>query len=339
VVKGSEIMITQSRLRWGVLSTANIGRAAVNPAIQASTNSELLAVASRDEGRAREFATKAGIPRAYGSYQALLEDADIDAVYIPLPNSMHREWTMRAAEHGKHVLCEKPLALDQAECLEMDAAAAANGVRLMEAFMYRFHPRIDDTLRLIREGEIGELRLIHSAFTFRLTRPDNIRLNRDLGGGALMDVGCYCVNVSRTIFGREPVEAQAFAEWSASGVDAELYGSLHFGDGLYAQFDCSLTCERRERVEIVGTMGSLGLDGAFLPGTGATVIEEHHGRRESARHEVDGADEYRLMVEHFTDCVLHDRPLRYSAAEAGLNMKAIEALYRSARNGGGPVAV
>jgi D-xylose 1-dehydrogenase (NADP+, D-xylono-1,5-lactone-forming) len=331
--------VTERKLRWGVISTANIGRAAVNPAIQASTNGELLAVASRDETRARTFAAKAGIPRAYGSYEALLDDAEIDAVYIPLPNSMHRDWTIRAAEHGKHILCEKPLALDQAECLEMEAVATGNGVRLMEAFMYRFHPRIDAAMQMIRDGAIGDLELIHSAFTFRLTRPDNIRLNLELGGGALMDVGCYCVNVSRTIFGREPVEAQAFAEWSTSGVDARLVGSLRFDDGLYAQFDCALTSERRETVEIVGTLGSLSLDAAFLPGTGETHIEEHHGRGSGSRHVVAGEDEYRLMVEHFADCALHDRPVRYGAAEAGLNMRTIEALYRSARSGGTPVPV
>lgn len=332
-------MASDRKLRWGVISTANIGRAAVNPAIQASANGQLLAVASRDEGRAREFARLAGIPRAYGSYEALLEDADIDAVYIPLPNSMHREWTIRAARHGKHILCEKPLGLDQPECLEMEAAAAANGVRLMEAFMYRFHPRIDAATRLIRDGAVGELKLIRSAFTFRLTRPDNIRLDPELGGGALMDVGCYCVNVSRTIFGREPVEAQAFAEWTPNGVDAELYGVLRFGDGLYAQFDCALNCERREVVEIVGTEGRMNLESAFLPGAGETTIDEHHGRRDNRRHVIAGEDEYRLMVEHFADCVLHDRPLRYDATEAGLNMKSIEALYRSARSRGGPVAV
>jgi predicted dehydrogenase len=185
--------------------------------------------------------TRAWIER---SFAALLDDAEIDAVYLPLPNNLHAPWTIRAVERGKHVLCEKPLALSAAECREMERAAAANGVKLMETFMYRFHPRTEKAVELVRLG-------------------------------ALMDVGCYCVNVSRTLAGAEPVEVQAWATWGANGVDQQL----------------------------------------------------------------SGADEYRLMVEHFADCVLHDRALRYSALEAAANMAVIEALYRSARSGGQPVAV
>jgi D-xylose 1-dehydrogenase (NADP+, D-xylono-1,5-lactone-forming) len=332
-------MVTERKLRWGVISTANIGRAAVNPAIRASSNGELIAVASRDGTRAKTFADMHDIPRSYGSYEAILEDADIDAIYIPLPNSMHREWTIRAAQAGKHVLCEKPLALDHAECEEMQAAAEANGVKLMEAFMYRFHPRIDRVLELLRQGVIGKPLTIHSAFTFRLTRPDNIRLDARLGGGALMDVGCYCVNISRTIAGEEPVEVQAFASWTPGHVDDRLAGTLRFGSGLWAQFDCALTIERRESFEVAGTEGMLVVPFAFLPGTADVRILEHHGRAEPVVHTVPGDDEYRLMVEHFADCALHDRPVRFSANEAGLNMRAIEALYRSSKDGGRPTTM
>ncbi|MBS1241318.1 MAG: oxidoreductase domain protein [Gemmatimonadetes bacterium] len=321
------------RVRWGVISTANIGRWAVNPAIQASRNGDLVAVASRDGARAQAFAAEHGIPGWYGSYQALLEDPDIDAVYIPLPNSLHREWTIRAAERGKHVLCEKPLAMTAAETEAMGAAAAASGVWLMEAFMYRFHPRTEQVVRLVREGRIGDVRMIRSAFTFRLTRPDNIRLQPELGGGALMDVGCYCVNVSRTVMGAEPVEVHATAGWGATGVDEQLAGTLRFPNGGLAQFDCALTLERREWYEVAGTEGSLGVASAFLPGTDEVVIEEHRGRGAAVRHPVGGADEYRLMVEHFADCVLHHRVPRYPAAEAAANLRVIEALYRSARTG------
>jgi len=331
--------MSQQKLRWGVLSTANIGRAAVNPAIQASHNGELLAVASRDGDRAREFALKGGIPRHHGSYEALLDDPGIDAVYLPLPNSLHREWTIRAAEKGKHVLCEKPLAITAAECRDMQAAADANGVKLMEAFMYRFHPRTARVVELVRAGTVGELRLIKSAFTFRLNRPDNIRLKPELGGGALMDVGCYCVNVSRTVAGSEPVEAQAWASWGASGVDVQMVGSLRFHGGVLAQFDCALTMERREAYEVAGTDASLTVEAAFLPGTDDVAVTERRGRGEEVRHEIHGVDEYGLMVEHFADCVLHGRPLRYPAAEAAANMAAIEALYRSARSGGRPVSL
>ncbi len=329
----------ERKLRWGVISTANIGRAAVNPAIRAAGNSELVGVASRDERKAREFAARWEIPRHYGSYHALLEDDAIDAVYIPLPNSMHCEWTVRAAEAGKHVLCEKPLGLDEAECQVMDAAAQQHGVKLMEAFMYRFHPRTVELVERVRAGQLGEARVVRSAFTFRLTRPDNIRLRPELGGGALMDVGCYCVNLSRTVAGEEPLEVQALARWGASGVDEQLAGTLLFPGGLVAQFDCALTLDRREWYEVAGTEAQFTVLSAFLPGTGEVSIQEQRGRTEPALHKVSGADEYQLMVEHFADCVLHDRPVRYPAAEAAQNMRVIDALYRSARQKGSPVSL
>lgn len=326
-------------VRWGVVSTANIGRAAVNPAIQASSNGELVAVASRDAERARAFAAEHGIPRHHGSYEALLEDPEVDALYIPLPNSLHREWTIRAARAGKHVLCEKPLALDAAECADMAAAAEEAGVLLMEAFMYRFHPRTQRVLGMLRDGVVGDLRSVRSAFTFRLRNPDNIRLDPDLGGGALMDVGCYCVNVSRTLAGAEPVEVSATARWTDRGVDDELTGVLRFESGLVAHFDCSLTMERCEYYEAAGTDGQLRVESAFLPGTGDVVVEERRGRDGTTTHGVAGADEYRLMVEHFAACVEGGGPVRWPASEAAANMRAIAALYRSARNGGRPQRV
>ncbi len=331
--------MTERRVRWGVISTANIGRAAVNPAIQASRNGELVAVASRDAERARDFAAAHGIARHFGSYEALLDDPDLDAVYVPLPNSLHRPWTVRAAERGKHVLCEKPLALDAAECREMAAAAEANGVKLMEAFMYRLHPRTERVVEMAGSGAVGEVRAVRSAFTFRLTRPDNIRLNAALGGGALMDVGCYCVNVSRTVLGAEPESVQATAGWAESGVDSELAGMMRFPGGAVAHFDCALTMERCEYYEVAGTDGYLRVPDAFLPGTGDVKIEEYGGRAARSEHAVAGDDEYRLMVEHFADCVLYDRPVRYPPAEAASNMRVIEALYRSARAGGSVVSL
>jgi len=331
--------MTERRVRWGVISTANIGRAAVIPAIHASRNGELVAVASRDAERARTFAAAHGIPGHFGSYEALLEAPGIDAVYVPLPNSLHRPWTVRAAERGLHVLCEKPLALDAVECREMAAAAEEHGVKLMEAFMYRFHPRTERVVAMAAEGAVGKVRAVRSAFTFRLTRPDNIRLDSALGGGALMDVGCYCVNVSLTVLGAEPESVQATAGWAESGVDNELAGMMRFRGGAVAHFDCALTMERCEYYEVAGTDGYLRVPDAFLPGTGDVPVEEHGGRGARRTHTVAGDDEYRLMVEHFADCVLHDRPVRYPPAEAASNMRVIEALYRSARAGGSVVSV
>jgi xylose dehydrogenase (NAD/NADP) len=331
--------MTENKIRWGILSTANIGRGAVIPAIQASRNGIVSAVASRDLEKAQAFAARLNIPKAYGSYEALLDAGDIDAVYIPLPNSMHREWTIKAAEMGKHILCEKPLGLNAQECLEMEAAANQHKVKLMEAFMYRFHPRTQKVLELVQSGVLGELHLIHSTFTFRLTRPDNIRLKPELGGGALLDVGSYCVNLSRTVAGAEPVMVESFARWGQSGVDEQLVGTLGFPNGLLAQFDCSLTMERREEYTLAGTQASLKVLNAFLPGTGDAVIEETHGRGEVKQHVIKGVDEYQLMVEDFADCVLQDRPPRYTPAEAAANMRVIETLYHSARQGGCPEAL
>jgi xylose dehydrogenase (NAD/NADP) len=311
--------MSERKLGWGVLSTSNIGRIAVNPAIQASSNGELLAVASREAGKARDFAE--------------------EAVYNPLPNSLHKEWSIRAAEKGKHILCEKPLALNAAECREMDAAASANGVKLMEAFMYRFHPRTEKVLEMVREGVVGDLKQIRSTFTFLLTRPENIRWDLELGGGALMDVGCYCVNVSRTIAAQEPVEVRAMANFRTPGVDEQMAGTLRFQDGLLAHFDCALTMERTEAFQIHGTDGHLRVQKAFLPGTDAVIIEQFDLENERTTLTVEGADEYRLMVEHFGDCVLNGRPLRYTAEEAALNMKVIEALHASAQRGGEVVGV
>ena len=331
-----------SPLRWGILSTANIGRAAVIPALKAAEDAEVAAVASRNLDRARSFAADNEIPRVHGSYENLLADPEIDAVYIPLPNRLHAEWTIRAAEAGKHVLCEKPLAMTAAECEAMAAAAEAAGVVLMEAFMYRFHPRTERVLQLLEAGAVGTPRTVRSAFTFRLRNPHNIRLDAELGGGALMDVGCYCVNVARTLVGREPVGAQAHARWTGGGpgrgVDDELTGILHFPDGVTAHFDCALTQERWEFYEVAGTEGVLRVDSAFLPGTADVKVSVHRGR-DADEHAVSGDDEYRLMVEHFTSCVREGGAPRWSVAEAAANMRTIEALYRSARQGGALVPV
>ena len=329
-----------AKLRFGVISTANIGRNQVNPAIQSARNAELVAVASRDPERARDFAAKGSIPRCHGSYEALLDDPEIDAVYIPLPNSMHREWAIRAAEKRKHILCEKPLALTATECGQMQAAADSNGVILMEAFMYRFHPRTEKLLDLVTSGTVGKIRVIRSAFTFKLVRADNIRFFPELGGGALYDLGCYCVDASRRIAGAEAVEAQAFADWNDKGVDTQLTGTLRFANGVVAQFDCSFMMERREFVEAAGTDGAVtSASGTFVNSTDEVEILQYRGREPEIVHEVKGDNHYRLMVEHFADVVQGKAALRYGTPHSISNLAAIEALYQSARSGGRPVPV
>jgi len=323
-------------VRWGIISTARIAQRAVIPAIQDSRNGTVVAIASRSLPQAQEVARNLGIPRAYGSYEELLADPEVDAVYNPLPNSLHKEWTIRAAEGGKHVLCEKPLALNAAECDEMIRACEAHGVRFMEAFMYRFHPQITRLKELLSSGIIGPLQLIRASFSFRLSDLTNIRLRKDLGGGALMDVGCYTVNFSRLMAGAEPVEVQAVAHFGdQSGVDETLVGVLRFPAGEIAQVDCSFRAPFRQFCELVGQDGVIQVPAPWLPGTAdATIIVRRDDETQTIA--VPGANHYQLMVEHFAECVLTGREPRYPASEGRDNMRVIDALYESAR-GGRPV--
>lgn len=318
---------------WGVLGVANIARRAVIPAIQRSRNGRLVAIASRAPSRAEAAARELGIPRAHGSYEALLGDPDVQAVYIPLPNSLHRAWTVRCAEAGKHVLCEKPLALSPGECEEMIAACRQHRVTLMEAFMYRFHPRTERVARLAREGALGEIRLLRAAFTFQVREPRaNIRLRPDLGGGALYDVGCYTVNVSRMILG-EPVEVFACGRIGEYGVDEQVGAMLRFDNGRFALVDCALTLPRREEYEVVGTEGHLRVPNAFLPGTADAEIHITRGSERST-HTVPGSEQYQRMVEHFGDAVASGSPPSFPPDDAVRNVQVIGALLRSLRSGG-----
>ncbi len=318
-------------LRWGVLGVANIAVRAVIPPLQRARNGRVVAIASRTAEKARDAARRLEIPRAHGSYEALLADPEVDALYIPLPNSLHREWTIRAAEAGKHVLCEKPLSLTAAECEEMIAACRRRGVVLMEAFMYRFHPRTVRVAQLVADGAIGDVRLVRASFTFRLQNPENIRLQPDLGGGALYDVGCYGVSISRLVLG-EPRAALAFGQTGSSGVDEVLGAVLQFDGNRLAVIDCGLTLSRRQEYEVVGTEGSLTVQTAFLPGTAEAEIHIVHGTEQSVVT-IPGVNQYQLMVEHFADVVAGRVPLSLPPADAVANLRAIEAMLRSAGSG------
>ena len=324
--------------RWGILSTAKIGRKAVIPALQVSPMAEVSAVASRDGQSARTFADQMGIPRSYEGYDALLADPEIDAVYNPLPNHLHKTWTIKAAQAGKHILCEKPLAVTVEDCREMIAAARANGVQLMEAFMYRYHPRIQTVRQMVNGGAIGEIHTIESAFTFMLADQGNIRLNPAMGGGALMDVGCYCVNLSRLLAGREPVAVNARAHWAASGVDEQLTGLLDFGDGLIAHFDCGFNQAHRQRCLIAGSKGILELPIAFNMGIAATRLLENKLNGDSQVYGFPAVDMYRLMVEDFMHAIAGQEPA-FPIEDALGNMRVIAALLASARQDGRSVTV
>ncbi len=320
-----------SHLRWGVLGVANIAVRMVIPAIRVASNGVVAAIASRDAARAEEAAGRLEIPRAYGSYEALLDDPDVDAVYIPLPNSLHEEWTVRCAGAGKHVLCEKPLATSAAACEEMIAACRQHKVLLMEAFMYRFHPRTRRVAELVRQGALGDPRLVRASFTFSVRSRDNIRLRADLGGGSLYDVGCYGVNFARMILG-EPRRAFALAHVGPTAVDETLGCVLQFDGERVAVVDSGLTVARRQEAEVVGSEGRLVVPDPFLPGGGDTEIRLWADSAQKAVV-VPGVDQYRLMVEQFAAAVLDGAPLGLPPEEAVGNLRAIEALLRSLGTG------
>ena len=325
--------MSQARLRLGILGAARIAERRVAPAIRAAANATVTAIASRDAERAQSFAQRLDIPKAYGSYTALLDDPQIDAVYIALPNALHCEWTLQAAARGKHVLCEKPLAASAAEAEAMLAACAAHGVLLMEAFMYRFHPQNEQALALVRSGAIGNVRLVRAAFCFTIADETNIRLDPALAGGSLMDVGAYCVSAARTMLGAEPAEALAMAQMGASGVDETFAGLLSFPGGALASFECSFRMPYRAVCEIIGARGCIELPSPFITNNKAMSIVLHHPDDRAETFSFPPVDQYTRMVEHFAECVLSGRPLRYPPSEARAQMQALDALRASARTG------
>ena len=312
-------------VRWGILSTAHINRKVI-PAVHASEKTELLAVASRDQARAEEYAREWKIERAYGSYEALLEDADVDVVYISLPNSLHCEWSIRAVEAGKHVLCEKPMSRHLDDVEAAFDAAAKNGRFLMEAFMYRHHPQTERLRQLVGEGAIGDLRVVRSCFSFSLYDTENIRLRTDVEGGSLMDVGCYCVSGSRLLAGEpERVYAQQFV--GPSGTDWVFTATMRFPGDVFAQFDCGTALPMRDELEAIGSDGSLFLDDPWH-----CVRPEIELRRDEGtdRITIEPADPYRLEIENLSDAIRGSGAPLLGREDAAAQARVIEALYRSA---------
>ena len=253
-----------TKVRWGILSTADIGMEKVTPAIPRAVNAEVVAIASRDQARADAAAGRLGIPTAYGSYEALLAADDIDAVYIPLPNDLHAEWTVKAASAGKHVLCEKPLALSAAQAQTMAQACRDAGVLLAEAFMYRHHPSWVETVRLVRSGAIGDVQAVQSWFSYFNADPENIRNRVENGGGAIMDIGCYNINLSRLIFDAEPTKIEALVKRDPEmGIDTVSSALLEFPGERHSTFTCTTRGEDYQRVHIVGTTGRIEIEIPF----------------------------------------------------------------------------
>ena len=315
-------------VKWGILSTADINRKVI-PGAKASPKVELVAVASRTQDRADAYAREWGIERAYGSYDALLGDPEIEAVYISLPNTLHCEWSIRSVEAGKHVLCEKPMSRAPAEVEAAFDAAERAGRFLSEAFMYRHNSQTKRLKELVDDGAIGELRLIRSAFSYGLYEHDNIRLRTDVEGGALMDVGCYNVSGSR-LLGGEPERAFGEAWFGPSGTDWVFAGTLRFPNDVLATFDCGTALAERDELEAVGSEGSLFLDDPWH--CTEPVIEV---RREDGveRIELEREDSYRLELENLTDAIRGEAELLLSRDDAVGQARTLEALYESATRG------
>lgn len=314
------------RVRWGILSTANIGRRVI-PAIHASRNGEVEAVCSRDLERARAFADEQKIPRAYGSYEELLADKEIDAIYLPLPNSMHAEWSVKCAEAGLPTLCEKPFASDAAEAQSIVDAFELHGVLLAEAFMYRFHPQHAKARAIIAAGGIGDLQIINSSFTFPISDEANIRLSKPLAGGALMDVGCYCVNLMRFMAGEEPARVTASARIGvATGVDEALAGTLEFPSGVIGHFDCGLRAYRQHAYTLKGSRGMIVVPASFVPDKTADTVVQHWQGDEYEEYAIPAIDHYQLMVEDFAAALIEGRPPRFPAADAVSNMAVVDSI-------------
>jgi len=320
-----------SSTRWGIIGTGMIAKVLAD-AINATDAAELIAVGSRDLARAQAFAGEKGAAKAHGSYEALFADPNVEIVYNSLPNSLHCEWTIKAAEAGKHILCEKPLAIAADECKRMFAAAEANGVQLMEAFMYRCHPQTAKLREIVRSGRIGELRIAHSTFSFSVGDPANIRLSKPLHGGALMDVGCYCTNLSRFTAGAEPTAVFAGAKFGQeTGVDENLAGTLVFDGGVFAQFDVGVKSAGRSSAEIVGSTGRIEVPTPWKPGEASTIIVHDASGREEIT--IAGGSPYVLEVEHFGRVVTEGETPILSREDSLGNMAAISALLESAGSG------
>jgi predicted dehydrogenase len=315
-------------VKWGIVSTADINRKVI-PGAHASEKVELVAVASRDRAKADAYAREWEIPRAYGTYEALLADPEVEAVYISLPNSLHVEWSIKALEAGKHVLCEKPFTRHPEEVDAAFDTAERTGLLLSEAFMYRHNPQTKWLTDLVAEGAIGELRAIRAAFSFGLYDVDNIRLRTDVDGGALMDVGCYCVSGSR-LLGGEPVAVHGEAWVGPSGTDWTFGGLLRFPNDVLATFDCGTALPNRDELEAIGSEGSIFLDD---PWHCVNPVIELRRDGDVERIELEREDSYRLELENVSDAIRGEAELLLGREDATGQARTLEALHDDALRG------
>jgi predicted dehydrogenase len=327
-------------VKWGVMGNANIARVCVIPAIQTSRNSTVHALATRSATSAARIASVHHIRHVYESYEALTADPEIDVVYIPLPNHLHYPWTLTILESGKHVLCEKPLACNAGQARKMADTAADRGLLLMEAFMYRFHPRTRRIKEMVSAGAIGTPRLVRSSFCYHmgeelLKQGECARLQPTMGGGALLDVGCYGVSVTRWLLGAEPSQVQAQAVYHPCGVDVHFAGLLRFPQGELGILEASFISALQQTYSVVGSEGAIELPhNAFIPWEEDALFTLRGKEQERGEeHVMPGVDQYRVMVEHFADAVLGASELPFPPAESVRNMLVLDALAEAAQTG------
>ena len=310
----------ERQLNWGLLSTAKINQALIKP-LNASKRTRLLAIASRSQSSADAYARENKIPRAHGSYEALLADPEIDVIYNSLPNNLHAEWTIKALRAGKHVLCEKPIALSLAEVDEMASVAKETGKILAEAFMYRHHAQTLKVKEIVDSGALGKLQLIKGAFTFTLTREGNYRQIKEMGGGSIWDVGCYPISYARTIVGEEPVEVFGWQIEGPGGSDDSFIGQMRFANGVHAQFDSGFKSPSRSYIEIVGSDAVLKIPSAFKPGVKSDVFFVKGEKEEKIN--ISGTNLYLGEVEDMCDSILLNKPQRITLGDSRGNIAAI----------------
>ncbi len=327
-------MNNKTKAKWGILGTANIAEKALVPGIRNSQSSRLYAVGSRDGAKAERFAEEFEVPESYGSYEALLDDPEVEFVYIPLPNHLHHKWTINAAKKNKHVLCEKPLAVNQKEVKEMFEDANEHGVKLMEAFMYRFHPQVLQVKELLEEGTIGEPTFFRGAFSFPLAtedREDDIRWKEEMGGGSVMDLGTYSINTVRYLFDEEPVKVFANSSYHPNhSAEAETQAILEFPHGKTATFDSSFLLDNRANYEVVGESGTIRVTDAYGPGRYKRLTVEIERGNTKEIETVEGVDEYALEVDELVAAVSEDRKPRITPEDSINNAKVLEAIRESA---------
>ena len=317
-------------LNWGLLSTARINRALIPPLL-ASKRSHLLAVGSRSQETANAYAKEKKIARAYGSYEALLADPDIDVIYNPLTNQLHAEWTIKAVEAGKHVLCEKPLALTVDEVDAVKAAAQKHGRIVMEAFMYRHHAQTLKVQELVKSGSLGDLKLIRGSFSFVLTHEGDVRLKPELGGGSIWDVGCYPISYTRSVLGQEPLEVFGWQVTGKTGIDDTFVGQMRFKGDIHAQFDSSFVIPFHAFMEIVGSEGTLSIPHPFKPLENETIYLTSGEKTETIK--IKGQELYLGEVENMADAILLGKTPRISLDDSRANVAVIRAFLESAQTG------